>query len=124
MVDILPIFFSGARNSSAQAGDIIEENGHILIDITNAFLEAYLRDCLKENRQTDLYFTNIKTDETTPDPTHWVAFHFDMSDVLVFTNELDACRYAWRNSMRVAPYIPGESIHDTIHNTIRQPGNH
>lgn len=117
------IYFADPRNHIVGGEITLGARGNIVIVIANTLLEEELRDCLANDRQTNLRFTYAKIEETVPDTTHWIAFHFDMSDVLVFTNELDACRYAWRNSMRVAPYIPGESIHDTIHNTIRRPGD-
>lgn len=118
MVNQLPIFFSDARNQ-AQGGDLTyDHNGDIIIVITNALLAGKLNDCLKHGRQTNLSFTYEELDPAAPDPTHWVVFHYDMSEVAVFTNELDACRYAWRNSMRVAPYIVGEGIRETINRPV------
>lgn len=114
------IFFTGSSDHVESGEVTYGDNNDIVIVITNALLEGELRDCLDKNRDTNLRFTYAEIEETVPDTTHWVAFHFDMSDVLVFTNELDACRHAWQNSMRVAPYIPGESICETIN---RRPGN-
>lgn len=115
MADILPIFVAGTDNG-VQAGDIIEENGHILIDITHAFLKAYLRDCLTQNRQTNLYFTNIETEEPVPtEPLgFWVACYGDLSRVVIFMQEIDCLRYAVNNHTLVFWVPEGTSIQDAM----------
>ena len=115
MTDILPIFVAGTHNN-VQAGDLVEENGHILIVITNRVLEDELRDCLEQNRQPNLQFTNIETEETIPaePPGFWVACYGDMSRVVIFLEEIDCLRYAVNNHTLVFWVPEGTSIQDAM----------